>query len=410
MPPALCLGKLTAEWLFKYDPGPCPPWPATGPCREGARSGGRAEAKPLPPGAPPFPPMAEAPPPLAAPLATDDAKPQNFPKTSCVSAAGANSRMTRARTGGCSLCSTSRALGFVDRPHLSRKAASSDGSGTAAAARWCGWCSGCGWCCGSCHGATCLSTASGAAACWPLPWPLTTVFAKARSFALILRVFPRGSNCSSTFMRASSGSDSSICTQLASRLQRTTKSATAGSEATIAAACASAAPAARALSSDAVPGAASWNSRPCTPRKGSGSGAGTCSPPTECFARMPLANIFNLPQTSLVPAMGSNCWMTIARTSSGKLLRNCAVPASRPQCCAKDSTTPCPCLPVPAAMDRAKAQSFPLMFIVSPLGSNCSITVCWTCGGSFAKSVTADSSRPHFAANSPTCPPPKVGW
>mmetsp|Transcript_93624 Transcript_93624/g.209686 ORF Transcript_93624/g.209686 Transcript_93624/m.209686 type:complete len:244 (+) Transcript_93624:154-885(+) len=116
---------------------------------------------------------------------------------------------------------------------------------------------------------------------------------------------------------------------------------------------------------------------------------------------MPLANILSLPPTSFVPSLGSNSRMTISRTSCGSSCRNCVVMGSKPQCCANVSTTPCTCLP--AAMDRAKAQSLPVTLTVSPLGSNCSITVCWTCAGSFLRRLTAESSAPHLAQNSATC-------
>mmetsp|Transcript_59356 Transcript_59356/g.173600 ORF Transcript_59356/g.173600 Transcript_59356/m.173600 type:complete len:248 (+) Transcript_59356:217-960(+) len=178
-------------------------------CWAGAFSGGRPEA-----------------PSLAAALATEEEKPQNFPNTSCVSWPGANSCITRARTGGCSLRSTSSAVGLDARPHLSRKAISSAGSG--AARPYCGCCTG--------AGAAYRSAAKAGAEGWLLPWPVNTVFAKARSFALTLRVLPRGSNCSRTLVRASSGSDSMSGTQLASRPQRTTNSAMRGSAAVAAAA------------------------------------------------------------------------------------------------------------------------------------------------------------------------------
>ena len=83
-----------------------------------------------------------------------------------------------------------------------------------------------------------LGSASGARVL-VLPWPVTTVFAKARSLPPTFRVFPRGSNCSNTFVRQSSGNASRKLTQLESRPHLVTNSSTAGSEDITPTSCAS---------------------------------------------------------------------------------------------------------------------------------------------------------------------------
>mmetsp|Transcript_31728 Transcript_31728/g.69414 ORF Transcript_31728/g.69414 Transcript_31728/m.69414 type:complete len:262 (-) Transcript_31728:45-830(-) len=88
----------------------------------------------------------------------------------------------------------------------------------------------------------------------------------------------------------------------------------------------------------------------------------------------------------------------MARAASGGVPRKCLELSSKPQCAAKESMTSCACLP--AAMDLAKEQSFPLTFTVSPFGSNCSITLSCTSVDRVRSSVKAESSRPQCAANS----------